>query len=110
MSICFLLSKSLRNTNATYPKLSSIASAEHGFTAPSNGIAVLCFGVTGNCDCQIKINNTNVSRIRWYGGAVSATNVFPVTIPIGKGQNLTVSGISDYVSITNGYFIPYVIG
>lgn len=98
------------NTNTTYPKLSDIISAGHGFTAPSNGIVVLCFGVTGNCDCRININDVNVARIRWYGGAVSATNVFPVTIPIGKGQNLTVSGISDYVSIENGYFIPYVIG
>lgn len=98
------------NTNTTYPSLANLATAGHGFTAPSNGIAVLCFGVKGNCDCRININNISVARIRWYGGDVSATNVFPVTVPVGKGQNITIAGLTDSVSITNGYFIPYAIG
>ena len=98
------------NTNTTYPNLGNLATAGHGFTAPANGIAVLCFGVKGNCDCRININNISVARIRWYSGEVSGTNVFPVTVPVGKGQNITISGLTGSVSIENGYFIPYSIG
>lgn len=98
------------NTNTTYPSLGNLATAGHGFMAPANGIAVLCFGVKGNCDCRININNISVARIRWYSGEVSGTNVFPVTVPVGKGQNITISGLTESVSIENGYFIPYAIG
>lgn len=79
----------------------------HGSTVPADGIVCLCFGVTGNCDCSVNVNNTKVARIRWRGGSAPETHVFPVTFPVPKGANITVSGLDQSVSVSNGMFIPY---
>lgn len=79
----------------------------HGTYVDSDGIVCLCIGVTGNADCRINVSNKEVARLRWYGGAVSGTNVFPITFPVTNGSNITVSGLGDTASIANGYLIPY---
>ena len=79
----------------------------HGTLVDADGIVCLCIGVTGNADCSVNVNDKEVARLRWYGGAVSGTNVFPVTFPVTKGSNITLSGLGGTASVANGYLIPY---
>ena len=100
--------KSPINTNIHKINFDAIKNGiTHGTYVDSDGIVCLCIGVTGNADCRINVSNKEVARLRWYGGAVSGTNVFPITFPVTNGSNITVSGLGDTASIANGYLIPY---
>lgn len=79
----------------------------HGTNVKSDGIVCLCIGITGNADCSVNINDHVVGRIRWQGGSVPATNVFPITFPVAAETNITVSGLGSTASIANGFLIPY---
>lgn len=90
------------------PDMSNIKSGiGHGYVTPSDGILTLCFAVTGNCDCRLRIGNLAVARIRWQGGTVTGSSVFPVTTIAPAGMNVTVEGLGSTVSISDGYFIPF---